>query len=106
MIPMSKWIGEQNPIIRRRIGKLGEECAELMKVLHRVDLQGIDGIDPATGKANRRCLAEEIADVLAQLDCCIAENGLSLDSEFILHRRLDKRAQMRRWESLYTSPEN
>ena len=49
---MNKWIPESDPMVLRRVGKTGEECAELSKVCSRITIQGLDGVDPATGESN------------------------------------------------------
>ena len=36
---MTKWIPESDPMILRRVGKTGEECAELSKVCSRITIQ-------------------------------------------------------------------
>lgn len=96
---MNKWQLEQSDIIRRRMGKTGEELNELGAVVSRIQIQGIDAVDPGTAKINRDRLEEEIADVYAQLDVDI--DALGLDAQAIAKRRARKRAQMYEWEALY-----
>ena len=64
----SKWIPEKDARILAVTGKLGEEAAELSKICHRIAIQGLNGVDPATGKPNVVALAEEVADVRALSD--------------------------------------
>ena len=99
---MNKWIPETNQMVLRRVGKTGEECAELSKVCSRITIQGVDGIDPATGVSNRDALAKEIADVIAQ--CFVTINALGLDNDAIKARAHDKQAQMAEWEALFSQP--
>lgn len=96
---MNKWTPEQNQMILRRVGKTGEEAAELMKVTSRIVIQGIDGIDPATGKTNRQALTEEIADVIAQAKVTV--DALGLDNDAIMARAARKEQQMHEWEALF-----
>jgi len=96
---MNKWRLEENELIRRRMGKTGEELAELSKVTNRVLLQGIYGIDPETGESNRDQLIKEIADVYAQLDKNV--EALCLPVEPITERREHKKSLMDEWEALY-----
>lgn len=99
---VTKWELESSPLIRRRMGKTTEECNELASVCARIDLQGIDSIDPSSGKPNRRRLAEEIGDVYAQLDECLNNaEALGIDIDFINERRARKRADMQTWEAMY-----
>lgn len=86
------------------MGKTGEELAELSSVCSRVLIQGIDAIDPNSGKSNRSRLEEEIADVYAQLDETV--QVLNLGTEYISERREHKREQMKEWEQLYTGETN
>lgn len=95
---MSPWKPERDPVILRRMGKTGEEAAELLKVTNRVVIQGIDGIDPASGKSNRQMLLEETADLMAQCRINIAYFGL--DEAAIQARIATKTAQMYEWEEL------
>lgn len=99
---LSKWIPESDPMVLRRVGKTGEECAELAKVCSRITIQGLDGVDPATGDANRAALAKEIGDVLAQ--CKVTINALGLDEHAIYARCQDKVAQMAEWEAMFREP--
>lgn len=99
---MSKWIPESNPMVLRRVGKTGEECAELGKVCSRITIQGLDGVDPESGISNREALAREIADVLAQ--CHVTMRELALDSHQILLRQMQKEAQMAEWEEMFSPP--
>src|SRR5689334_16523127 len=99
---VTKWTLTTDPLITRRMGKTGEECAELLAVTTRIQIQGIDEIDPGTQKANRQRLIEEIGDVYAQLDACVTMLGL--DGEFIQARRARKFGYMYEWEALYGAP--
>jgi NTP pyrophosphatase (non-canonical NTP hydrolase) len=101
---MNKWQVMTSPIGLRRLGKLGEESGELVAVVCRSVIQGLDEVDPGTGKMNRQRLHEEIADVLAQCFCAI--RVLSMDDTFILQRARQKQAEMVQWEDLYTENVN
>lgn len=98
---MSKWQVTTDPKILRRMGKTGEELGELTNVVNRIVIQGIDEVDPGTGKKNRVRLEEEIADVFAQLD--VNCGMLNLDVDFIMDRRDQKVQKMRAWEGLYNA---
>lgn len=98
---MNKWEPDNNPFQNRRISKTGEEVNELGAVLFRISNQGIDAIDPGTGKTNRQRLLEETADVLAQIQCNMSDLFSESDARFIRNRALDKREQMNTWEAHY-----
>lgn len=95
----AKWVPTTNLAMLRRMGKTIEELSELSSVCARCIIQGIDEIDPATGKTNRQRLTEEIADVDAQLFCTVAD--LHLDAHAISERSDRKRGYMRDWESMF-----
>lgn len=99
---MNKWIPEANPMILRRVGKTGEELAELGKVCSRIVIQGVDGVDPETGLSNRTALTKEIADVLAQ--CEVTIRALNLDVLGISLRQAEKVRQMAEWEAMFEQP--
>lgn len=61
------WQPITDPIQIAVLGKLGEELNELGAAVSRALIQGVDGIDPDTDRANRRLIADEIADVEAMI---------------------------------------
>lgn len=96
---MTKWVPTQDLMMLRRMGKLIEELSELSTVASRCIIQGIDEVDPGTGRVNRDRLQDEIADVLAQ--CFATEDALGLDKFYIGSRCRKKEAEMAEWESLF-----
>lgn len=99
---LSKWIPESDPMVLRRVGKTGEECAELSKVCSRITIQGLEGVDPASGVSNREALAKEVADVMAQ--CYTTISALGLDDHAIRVRVIEKQRQMAEWEAMFRAP--
>lgn len=65
---ITAWIPESDPFVRITVGKLAEECNELAKVCARIEIQGLHGIDPDTGRTNLEELWREMADVMAASD--------------------------------------
>jgi hypothetical protein len=94
---MNPWKPDADPYQARRIGKTLEELSELSAVLARISIQGIDAIDPASGKTNRQRLIEEHADVIAQLQCNLFAFDLPFDE--IKSRSCKKQQQMAEWEA-------
>jgi hypothetical protein len=94
----SKWIPEKDARILAVTGKLGEEAAELSKICHRIAIQGLNGIDPATGKPNVVALLEEIADVRALSD--IAHDRFDIYGPEFRERVVRKIAQKEAWLEL------
>jgi hypothetical protein len=101
---VTKWALTTDPLIVRRMGKTGEECAELLAVTTRIQIQGIDEIDPGSGKTNRQRLIEEIGDVYAQLDANMMMLLSKADRDFVEKRRHRKLGYMFEWEALYGAP--
>lgn len=98
--PIAKWIPDDNQHQARRIGKLGEETNELGAVLFRIQIQGIDAIDPASGKTNRQRFIEEMADVTAQIELSLEFFGIDAnEGSFFDCRVQDKKRQMGEWEA-------
>lgn len=77
------------------IGKLGEECSELAAKCFRAMIQGLDELDPDTGRTNISQLQDEIADVAAQIT--LAQQYLALDSHQLKDRARRKVAFKRPW---------
>lgn len=102
MSNVTKWQPTTDRMLQRRMGKTGEELGELSAVVCRIQIQGIDEIDPSSGKKNRLRLQEEVADVYAQLDETVARLGL--DTAEIEKRRQVKRGYMQQWEDMYVDP--
>lgn len=98
---MNPWKPDDNPHQARRIGKTGEEVGELAAVLFRITIQGIDSIDPSSGKTNRQRLLEESADVYAQLEVNFHTLYSAEEQDFVHARVLEKRRQMAQWEAHY-----
>lgn len=97
---MNPWKPDANPHQHRRLGKTGEEVNELGTVLFRISIQGIDEVDPSSGKTNRQRLYEEMADVQAQINKNLEFFGLHGNIAFN-ERVRQKMLQMDDWESHY-----
>lgn len=95
---MNPWQVTTDEAALRRLGKTAEELSELQAVLARIIIQGVDEIDPSSGKTNRTRMEEETADAFAQLSLLV--EFYKMDSER-LYARIEKKAlQMREWETL------
>lgn len=62
---ITEWVPEGSPLVLGMVGKLGEEASELSGICCRIVCQGLEGVQPKTGKTNRRALTDEIGDVEA-----------------------------------------
>lgn len=97
-VTINPWHVETCPLRKRHLGKTLEELGELTAVVARCMIQGIDEVDPSSGKTNRLRLEEELSDVHAQM--IMLEELFKLDPYFITERSLQKKLYMRRWNEL------
>lgn len=95
---MNPWKPDDNPKQARRIGKTAEEVNELGAVLARISIQGLNAVDPSSGKTNRQRMLDEMADVLAQIDCNMESMFTFQDEQYVYNRANEKRRQMAEWE--------
>lgn len=96
---MRKWIPTTNLLQLRRLGKLSEELGEAGSVAARCIIQGLDEVDPSSGKVNRKRLQDELADVRAQIDCTV--QAFRLDQPYMARRTAEKMRQMAEWEAMF-----
>lgn len=91
----SPWNPETNPRRLKVLGKLSEELGELSSAVARCTIQGIDEVQPVTGKPNREWITEEIADVIACIT--LVRTDFNLDTDAI-SARIDKKIEyLRDW---------
>lgn len=100
MTTMNKWTPTTDLLTLRRMGKLLEELGEASNVAARVIIQGIDEVDPGSGKVNRERLENELADVQAQIGCTVL--AFDLDQDRMARRTAEKMRQMAEWEALFS----
>lgn len=97
---MNPWKPDTSPRQARRIGKTSEEVNELGAVLARISIQGVDEVDPASGKTNRQRMVEEMADVMAQIELNLDFFEINDAAHIAFERRvIEKKRQMREWEA-------
>lgn len=95
---VSPWVPMTDPTDLKCLGKFNEELGECAAAVSRCIIQGIDEVEPITGKINKQWLEEEIADVLANMAVCI--NRFKLDDSAILKRKCRKEQLLIRWHKL------
>ena len=91
---ISPWFPEPNTIRLLALGKLAEEAGEVATRAARCIIQGLDSVDPDTGRTNREELQRELADVDA------ASNALMVVAPHVVHepdRRTRKFLGFLRW---------
>lgn len=100
---VSAWKLEENELLRRRLGKLGEELGELISIKDRILIQGLNESDPKSGEFNYTNLWRECADVIAQIE--LLKNELQFN-EFAFNERIrDKKYSMKTWEEMLINSE-
>lgn len=98
----SFWWPETDPVRLKVLGKLGEELAEGGAAVARCIIQGIDEVEPTTGKINRHWLEDEIADIEANIEH--AKKTFRLDRDRITARTGRKFEYIARWIKHTTPP--
>lgn len=96
---ISPWMPEQDQIKLAVLGKLIEECNELAGRAARCIIQGIDELDPASGRTNSVELSREMSDVIA----CIETVESILKVRVETRRVADKYDGFRRWHGMIRS---
>lgn len=98
MTPYNPWHPMNDPVDKKHIGKLLEELGEAVAASSRCLIQGINGVEPVTGKANKKWLEEEFADVMAQLQ--LSAEHFDLDMDFMLKRAEEKYEKCGAWHQM------
>jgi len=78
---ISPWSPEQDKVRLAVLIKLIEECNELSGRAARCIAQGVDEVDPDTGRTNREEMSREVSDVIACLQKLNGEMGISGDPD-------------------------
>lgn len=81
----------------KHLGKLSEECGELVAAISRCIIQGLDEREPVTGKLNREWLEDEIADVMGNIGLNVER--FNLDGVRMTLRSEKKKKHLRQWHS-------
>lgn len=81
---------------------LGEECAEVIQILAKIQRFGEDSCYPGESKNNLDRLHEEIADILAVVDLLLTEE--TLDDHKIQNGKLKKRIKLKQFMSFKPKP--
>lgn len=97
-VSASPWQPMSNPTDLKHLGKLAEELSELGQVVARCIIQGIDEVEPVTGKSNRLWLEEEFADVSANM--LLVARRWNLRDDFMYERMDKKVAGLNTWHGV------
>jgi NTP pyrophosphatase (non-canonical NTP hydrolase) len=96
--PLNPWHPIKDPVLLKTLGKFAEELGECSAATARCIIQGVDEVEPTTGKPNRQWLEEEIADVLAGVELTITRLGM--DRQRIADRANRKAKQLASWHAM------
>jgi NTP pyrophosphatase (non-canonical NTP hydrolase) len=81
---------------------LGEECAEVIQVLAKIERFGLASCYPGTDKNNIQLLHQEIADILTIIDLLKVEEFL--DDHQLQNDKICKRAKLRQFMKFKPKP--
>lgn len=90
------WHPITDAVALKHLGKLAEECGELVAAISRCIIQGVDECEPTTGKVNRDWLEDEIADVTANIELVVEHFVLNKQPRRIAR----KKNHLRQWHRL------
>lgn len=76
-----------------------EECAEVIVAVSKISRFGLDHFKPGKPKTNRQHLAEELGDLRAMIDLCIA-TGL-VDAEEVNRATENKINKLKQWSNIF-----
>lgn len=94
---INPWHPEADPVRLAALGKLAEELTEAASRVSRCIIQGIDELDPESGRSNRDELGREMADIRAAFNVLLEEAGPVEVSDLRSH---NKSAGFRNWFGL------
>lgn len=86
----SPWQPMTEPLVLRALGKVLEELGEASKAVARALIQGIDEVDPKTGKPNREAIVDEVADVIVTTGFLVNVFGLDQDH---IEQRIERKIE-------------
>ena len=84
------------------LGKLAEECAEVVQIICKINQWGMDSSDPFTKETNPQMLHQEIGDVLTMVDLLLEEGVL--DDIMLQNAKLKKRVKFKKWSQFKPKP--
>jgi hypothetical protein len=78
----------------------GEECAEVIVAISKINRFGLDNFKPGKPLTNRQHLAEELGDLQAMINLCTDHN--LVDREEVLTATSNKIAKLKQWSNIFT----
>jgi NTP pyrophosphatase (non-canonical NTP hydrolase) len=79
---------------------LQEECAEVIVAGSKISRFGLDNFKPGKPLTNRQHLAEELGDLQAMIDLCIASE--LVNKEEVEQATENKIAKLKKWSNIFS----
>jgi NTP pyrophosphatase (non-canonical NTP hydrolase) len=77
----------------------GEECAEVIVAISKINRFGLDNFKPGKPLTNRQHLAEELGDLQAMINLCIEHN--LVDQKEVVIAASNKIAKLKKWSNIF-----
>lgn len=97
-VDLNPWHPITDSVDLKHLSKFCEELGECTAATARCIAQGIDEVEPVTGKPNRKWLEDEIADVLANAQ--LVMDRFRLDKFRIMDRSERKVKLLQSWHKM------
>ena len=78
---------------------LQEECAEVIQMISKCRRFGIDTVHLKAGESNRKCLTDEMGDVLAMIDLMVEHDVVTVEGLDLAKQA--KFAKLKQWSNIY-----
>ena len=78
----------------------GEECAEVIVAISKINRFGLDNFKPGKPLTNRQHLAEELGDLQAMINLCIDHKLVNVEE--VKTATYNKIEKLKQWSNIFT----
>jgi NTP pyrophosphatase (non-canonical NTP hydrolase) len=78
----------------------GEECAEVIVAISKINRFGLDNFKPGKPLTNRQHLAEELGDLQAMINLCIDHKLVNVEE--VMTAAYNKIEKLKQWSNIFT----
>jgi len=78
----------------------GEECAEVIVAISKINRFGLDNFKPGKPLTNRQHLAEELGDLQAMINLCIDHKLVNVEE--VMTATYNKIEKLKQWSNIFT----